>query len=117
MWSLDADPSPLAPTNQSSVDLILKSAEQDSKAWPYRYAISYLIPLYLLNSHLRSSDFEVYFIYSFELRLRVTLSAGKLTLIPRVRNTDSKPFSFTIALRNYLSVSDIRSLRRSCYLT
>ena len=44
----------------------------------------------------------------FELRLRITLSDGKLTLIPRVRNTDSKPFSFMFALRNYLSVSDVR---------
>ncbi|KAL9684173.1 hypothetical protein QQ045_021607 [Rhodiola kirilowii] len=82
-WSLDPDPSPLAPATKSSVDLLLKSAEQDTKAWPY----------------------------SFELRLRVTLSAGKLTLIPRVRNTDSKPFSFTFALRNYLSVSDISEVR------
>uniref|UniRef100_A0A7N0TN31 Glucose-6-phosphate 1-epimerase n=1 Tax=Kalanchoe fedtschenkoi TaxID=63787 RepID=A0A7N0TN31_KALFE len=79
-WSLDPDPAPLPPTNQSSVDLLLKSTDQDTKTWPH----------------------------SFELRLRVTLSAGKLTLIPRVRNTDSKPFSFTFALRNYLSVSDIR---------
>lgn len=44
----------------------------------------------------------------FELRLRITLSDGKLTLIPRVRNTDSKPYSFMFALRNYLSVSDVR---------
>lgn len=42
------------------------------------------------------------------MRLRVSLAAGKLTLIPRVRNIDNKPFSFTISLRNYLSVSDIR---------
>lgn len=45
---------------------------------------------------------------SFELRLRIILSSGKLTLVPRVRNTDSKAFSFTFALRNYLSVSDVR---------
>lgn len=44
----------------------------------------------------------------FELRLRISLSDGKLTMIPRVRNTDSKPFSFMFALRNYLSVSDVR---------
>ncbi|KAJ6775808.1 APOSPORY-ASSOCIATED PROTEIN C-RELATED [Salix koriyanagi] len=48
---------------------------------------------------------------SFELRLRITLSASKLTLISRVRNTDNKPFSFTFALRNYLSVSDISEVR------
>ncbi|KAJ0112043.1 hypothetical protein Patl1_02844 [Pistacia atlantica] len=81
MWSLDDDPSPLPPANnQSSVNLILKSTEEDLKTWPR----------------------------GFELRLRISLSAGKLTLIPRVRNVDSKAFSFTFALRNYLSVSDIR---------
>uniref|UniRef100_A0A6M2ED77 glucose-6-phosphate 1-epimerase n=1 Tax=Populus davidiana TaxID=266767 RepID=A0A6M2ED77_9ROSI len=84
LWSLDNDPSPLPPTNnQSSVDLILKSTEEDLKTWPR----------------------------SFELRLRITLSASKLTLISRVRNTDNKPFSFTFALRNYLSVSDISEVR------
>lgn len=84
VWSLDSDPSPLASAdNQSSVDLILKSTEEDLKTWPR----------------------------GFELRLRVSLSAGKLTLIPRVRNTDSKAFSFTFALTNYLSVSDISEVR------
>ncbi|KAH0984676.1 hypothetical protein GBA52_011853 [Prunus armeniaca] len=84
LWSIDNDPSPLPPTNnQSSVDLILKSAEEDLKTWPR----------------------------SFELRLRISLSAGKLTLIPRVRNMDSKAFSFTFALSNYLSVSDISEVR------
>ncbi|GLT65110.1 hypothetical protein SLA2020_375620 [Shorea laevis] len=48
---------------------------------------------------------------SFELRLRVSLTAGKLTLIPRVRNTDNKAFSFTFGLCNYLSVSDIGEVR------
>ncbi|TQE03043.1 hypothetical protein C1H46_011407 [Malus baccata] len=84
LWSVDSDPSPLAPTNnQTSVDLILKSTEEDLKTWPR----------------------------SFELRLRVSLNAGKLTLIPRVRNTDSKAFSFTFALINYLYVSDISEVR------
>ncbi|XVE67857.1 hypothetical protein DITRI_Ditri09bG0021500 [Diplodiscus trichospermus] len=84
MWSLDSDPSPLPPfNNQSTVDLVLKSKEEDLKIWPR----------------------------SFELRLRVTLSAGKLTLIPRVRNTDNKAFSFMFALCNYLSVSDISEVR------
>ncbi|WCJ21158.1 Galactose mutarotase-like superfamily protein [Euphorbia peplus] len=84
LWSLDNDPSPL-PTanNQASVDLILKSTEEDLKTWP-RF---------------------------FELRLRICLSPGKLTLIPRVRNTDTKAFSFTFALCNYLSVSDISEVR------
>lgn len=84
VWSLDSNPSPLPSVdNQSSVDLILKSIEEDVKTWPR----------------------------GFELRLRISLSAGKLTLIPRVRNTDSKAFSFTFALTNYLSVSDISEVR------
>ncbi|KAI3452482.1 hypothetical protein Pfo_009146 [Paulownia fortunei] len=84
LWSLDSSPSPLPPVNnQSTVNLMLKSTEEDLKTWPHR----------------------------FELRLRISLSAGKLTLIPRVRNTDSKAFSFTFALCNYLSVSDISEVR------
>ncbi|KAH9624811.1 hypothetical protein KSS87_018127 [Heliosperma pusillum] len=84
MWSLDSSPSPLSPaTNSSTVDLILKPTEDDYKIWPH----------------------------SFELRLRVSLSPGKLTLVPRVRNTDSKSFSFMFALRNYLSMSDISEVR------
>ncbi|KAM7267750.1 hypothetical protein ACFE04_009916 [Oxalis oulophora] len=84
MWSLDSNPSPLPPANsQSTVDLILKSTEEDLKILPR----------------------------SFELRLRVSISPGKLILIPRVRNTDHKPFSFMFALCNYLSVSDISEVR------
>ncbi|KAJ8549893.1 hypothetical protein K7X08_033600 [Anisodus acutangulus] len=84
VWSLDDSPSPLPAANSlSTVDLILKSTEEDLKTWPHR----------------------------FEVRLRISLSAGKLTLIPRVRNIDSKPFSFTFSLRNYLSVSDISEVR------
>ncbi|KAJ1422432.1 Glycoside hydrolase-type carbohydrate-binding [Sesbania bispinosa] len=84
MWSLDMDPSPLPPSeNQSSVDLILKSTGVDLKIWPR----------------------------SFEFRLRISLSAGKLILIPRVRNTDNKALSFTLSLSNYLSVSDISEVR------
>ncbi|KAI5442262.1 hypothetical protein KIW84_011358 [Lathyrus oleraceus] len=83
MWSLDRDPSPLPPIdNHSSVDLIFKSTGVDLK-----------------KPH------------SFELRLRISLSAGKLILIPRVRNTDNKPFSFAFSLCNYLSVSDISEVR------
>ena len=48
------------------------------------------------------------YLCSFELRVRISISLGKLTVIPRVRNIDSKPFSFMFALRNYLHVSDIR---------
>ncbi|KAL2523296.1 Galactose mutarotase-like superfamily protein [Forsythia ovata] len=84
LWSVDNSPLPLPKANnQSAVDLILKSTEEDLKTWPHR----------------------------FELRLRVSLSANKLTLIPRVRNTDSKTFSFTFALCNYLPVSDISEVR------
>lgn len=84
LWSVDSSPSPLpAVKNQSTVDLILKSTEEDLKSWPHR----------------------------FELRVRISLSADRLTLIPRVRNTDSKAFSFTFALRNYLPVSDISEVR------
>ncbi|XP_021728522.1 putative glucose-6-phosphate 1-epimerase [Chenopodium quinoa] len=84
MWSLDSSPAPLSPaTNNSTVDLLLKSTEDDLKTWSQ----------------------------SFELRLRVSISSGKLTLIPRVRNTDNKSFSFMFALRNYLSVSDISEVR------
>ncbi|KAI3970423.1 hypothetical protein MKX01_024070 [Papaver californicum] len=84
LWELDSCPAPLPPSNNhSSVDLILRSTEEDVKTWPR----------------------------SFELRVRVSLSAGKLTLIPRVRNTDSMPFSFRFALRNYLSVSDVSEVR------
>nr|XP_043614996.1 putative glucose-6-phosphate 1-epimerase [Erigeron canadensis] len=84
LWLLDDDPSPLSPANnQSSADLLLKSTEEDLKTWPYR----------------------------FELRLRICVSAGKLTLIPRVRNVDTKAFSFTLALRNYFSVSDVSEVR------
>ncbi|KAM0012192.1 putative glycoside hydrolase-type carbohydrate-binding protein [Helianthus debilis subsp. tardiflorus] len=36
------------------------------------------------------------------------LGADKLTMIPRVRNVDNKAFTFTLALRNYFSVSDVR---------
>lgn len=84
LWSLDSSPSPLPLiNNQSTVDLILKSTDEDLKTWPHR----------------------------FELRLRVSLGAGNLTLIPRVRNTDNKAFSFTFALRNYFSVTDISEVR------
>ncbi|CAN6811098.1 unnamed protein product, partial [Brassica oleracea] len=83
-WSFDNDPSPLPPANQqSTVDLVLKSTEDDLKIWPH----------------------------SFELRVRISISPGKLTIIPRVRNTDPKAFSFMFALRNYLYVSDISEVR------
>ncbi|KAK4409947.1 putative glucose-6-phosphate 1-epimerase [Sesamum angolense] len=66
----------------------------------------------LHGSHLKPSGEGYRFAFHrFELRLRISLSAGKLILIPRVRNTDTKPFLFTFALCNYLSVSDISEVR------
>lgn len=84
MWAIDNSPSPLPlANNKSTVDLILKPTDEDLKIWPR----------------------------CFELRLRVCLGPGKLVLIPRVRNTDIRPFSFTFALHTYLSVSDISEVR------
>lgn len=112
LWSVDSDPSPLAPTNnQTSVDLILKSTEDNLKTWPRRYALgiwSFHWMWLLLKGITTYLILWIFFCGSFELRLRVSLNAGKLTVIPRVRNTDSKAFSFTFALINYLYVSDIR---------
>jgi len=84
LWAIDTCPSPLpAANNTSTIDLILNPTDEDLKIWSR----------------------------SFELRLRVSLGPGKLTLIPRVRNIDNKPFSFTFALHTYLSVSDISEVR------
>lgn len=83
-WAIDNSPSPLPlANNKSTVDLILKPSDEDLKIWPR----------------------------SFELRLRVCLGPGKLVLIPRVRNCDNRPLSFTFALHTYLSVSDISEVR------
>ncbi|GLJ39729.1 hypothetical protein SUGI_0812110 [Cryptomeria japonica] len=83
MWVIDPDPQP-PPTNEmTAVDLLLKPTNEDMKIWPH----------------------------NFELRLRVTLGAGKLQLTSRVRNTDNKPFTFTLALHTHLSVSDISDVR------
>lgn len=84
LWEVDSSSAPASPAkSQTLVDIVLKSTEDDLKTWPR----------------------------SFELRLRIILAPGKLTLIPKVRNTDSKPLSFTFALRNYLSVSDVSEVR------
>ncbi|KAM7487258.1 hypothetical protein LguiB_024742 [Lonicera macranthoides] len=83
-WTLDNCPFHLASDgNPSSVDLIFKPNGNGIKMWAH----------------------------SFELRLRISLGPGKLTLISNVRNTDTKSFSFTFAMRNYLSVSDISEVR------
>lgn len=53
----------------------------------------------------------IYRVFSFELRVRVILSVdGCLSLVSRIRNVNSKPFSFSFAYRTYLSVSDIRCI-------
>ncbi|XP_070666498.1 putative glucose-6-phosphate 1-epimerase isoform X2 [Malus domestica] len=87
-WSIDSDPSPF-PTNSPNkvfIDLILKPTEEDMKTWPH----------------------------SYEFRLRVALGpGGDLTLISRIRNTntDGKPFTFTFAYHTYFAVSDISEVR------
>lgn len=84
MWSLDNCLLHLVPPSSPSlVDLILKPTGNDIKMWPR----------------------------SFELRLHISLSPSKLTLITHVKNTDNKTFSFTFAVRNYFSVSDISEVR------
>jgi len=65
-WAIDTCPSPLPTANNTStVDLVLNYTDEDLKLW----------------------------CRCFELRLRMSLGSGKLTLIPRVRNIDNKPFS------------------------
>lgn len=82
--SLDNIPLRLAPTgNPSSVDLTLKTTANDLNMWPR----------------------------SFEMRLRVSLGPDKMTIMPHIKNTDNTSFSFTFALQNYLSVSDISEVR------
>ncbi|KNA23053.1 hypothetical protein SOVF_027960 isoform B [Spinacia oleracea] len=86
VWSVDPNPPPLpmtSPTN-SYVDLLLKPSEEDLKIWPH----------------------------SYEFRLRISLGpGGELLLTSRVRNIDSKPFSFTFAYHTYFSVSDVSEVR------
>ncbi|KAJ7527573.1 hypothetical protein O6H91_16G061400 [Diphasiastrum complanatum] len=87
IWSIDLDPPPISvnsSSNKAVIDLIYKPTDDDLKIWPR----------------------------SFELRLRVALArGGDLTLTVRVRNTDTKPLSFTIALHTYFSVSDSSEVR------
>ncbi|RDX97237.1 hypothetical protein CR513_20014, partial [Mucuna pruriens] len=86
MWVIDQDPPPF-PSDSSEkayIDLLLKPSEDDLKIWPH----------------------------SFELRLRVSLTGdGYLTMISRVRNVNSKPFSFSFAYHTYFSISDISEVR------
>ncbi|KAL8114077.1 hypothetical protein AgCh_021093 [Apium graveolens] len=86
-WRIDNNPSPIKQEDyreRSYVDLLLSPSEEDLKQWPY----------------------------SYEFRLRVSLtSCGNLNMISRIRNTDSKPFSFSFGYHTYLSVSDISEVR------
>lgn len=84
LWSIDPNPPP-PPVNgiKTFVDLILKPSEEDLKVWPH----------------------------SFEFRLRIALGFANLTVTSRIRNTDTKPFTFTFALHTYFSVSDISEVR------
>lgn len=87
MWVIDDNPPPHPSTDsngKSSIDLLLKSSEEDLKIWPH----------------------------SFEFRHRVCLTAdGYLTVISRIRNINSKPFSFSFAYHTYFSISDISEVR------
>ncbi|GFP97505.1 putative glucose-6-phosphate 1-epimerase, partial [Phtheirospermum japonicum] len=69
--------------SQSSVNLILESSDKDLKLWPCK----------------------------FELRLSISVSPGKLTIMSSVTNTGNKSFSFTFAMHNHLLVSDISEVR------
>lgn len=47
LWALDSSPAPLPPLkNHSSVDLILRSTNEDVRIWPRRYAYRKLQPVY-----------------------------------------------------------------------
>lgn len=64
---------------------------------------------FVISTKVLFTDFVLN--WSYEYRLRVALGpGGDLTLISRIRNTnsDGKPFSFTFAYHTYFSVSDIR---------
>ncbi|KAJ7545725.1 hypothetical protein O6H91_08G007300 [Diphasiastrum complanatum] len=92
LWSIDPETPFLSSgssstgdgSNKAVIDLLLKPSENDRRIWPH----------------------------IFELRLQVALGpGGDLILTLRARNTDSKPFTFTIGLHTYLSVSDISEVR------
>ena len=48
---------------------------------------------------------------AFEARLLIELTPGALTVELAVRNTDSKPLTFTGAMHTYLAVSDVAQAR------
>ncbi|XP_061343625.1 putative glucose-6-phosphate 1-epimerase isoform X3 [Gastrolobium bilobum] len=86
IWVIDQNPPPLSSDSNGKVyiDLLLKPSEDDMKIWAH----------------------------SFEFRLRISLAAdGNLTMISRIRNINSKPFSFSFAYHTYFSISDISEVR------
>lgn len=85
LWAIDQDPALLLPSGdtKATIDLLLKQSGEE-KTWNH----------------------------SFEFRLRITLGPeGELGLTARVRNTDTKPFTFTVAFQTYFSVTDISEVR------
>ncbi|GAA0187606.1 hypothetical protein Leryth_003202 [Lithospermum erythrorhizon] len=87
MWRIDDNPPPLQSSEMdtdANVDLLFKPSDEDLKKWPH----------------------------GFEFRLRVALvTEGSLILVPRIRNINCKPFSFSIAFHTYLAISDISEVR------
>ncbi|GAB2213911.1 hypothetical protein Droror1_Dr00018236, partial [Drosera rotundifolia] len=90
MWVVDDEQAmmhsnePNGHASQASINLLLKPSDEDLKIWPHR----------------------------FEFRVRISLSDdGQLILMSRIRNSNGKPFSFSIAFRTYFSISDISEVR------
>jgi glucose-6-phosphate 1-epimerase len=87
IWVIEENPPPLNSSDSNGnahIDLLLKSSEDDLKIWPH----------------------------SFEFRVRISLAGDEaLTLTSRIRNINSKPFSFSIAYHTYFSISDISEVR------
>ncbi|XP_021858323.2 putative glucose-6-phosphate 1-epimerase [Spinacia oleracea] len=86
VWSTDHSPPPLPvpSTNTPYVDWLLELTEEELEKLPNKC----------------------------EIRLRVGLGPeGQLVLTFRVKNIDSKPFSFPFACHTYFSVSDISKIR------
>eukprot|EP00250_Pteridium_aquilinum_P028408 c37099_g1_i1 orf=1-828(-) len=84
LWIIDSSPPPLPICgNKAFVDLLWKPIGEDLKVWPK----------------------------CFEFRLQISLGAGMLMLTSRIRNMDSKPYTFTFTLHTYLLVSDISEVR------
>ncbi|CAA0818270.1 aldose 1-epimerase family protein [Striga hermonthica] len=86
LWLLENEPLDRAPSGDSrlsSVNLLHRTSDKGSKILACR----------------------------FEVRLNISISQGKLTLLPSVKNIGNKSFSFAFATRNSLSISDISEVR------